>query len=87
VHHAGATSGLDESHVFVPADFIFDADAAVELDEVAADAEEDVLAVVHYFAGAGVLVGGSASTEVGAALEESDAETRVGQGAGGGEAG
>src|SRR5258708_26808990 len=50
-------------------------------------AEEDVLAVVDDFAGAGMLVGGSASAEVGAALEEGDAEVGIGEGAGGGEAG
>jgi hypothetical protein len=86
-HDGGAAAGLDERHGVIPADFVSDADAAVELDEVGANAEENVLAVVDDFAGAGVFVGGSASAEVGAALEESDAEAGVGEGAGGGEAG
>jgi len=46
-----------------------------------------VLAVVDHFAGAGMLVGRSASAEVGAALEERDAEAGIGEGAGGGESG
>ena len=71
----------------IPADFVFHADAAVELDQVGADAEENVLAVVDDFAGAGMLVGRSASAEVGAALEESDAKAGVGESAGGGESG
>ena len=87
VHHATAAAGLNESHVIVPADFVFHSDAAVELDEVGADPEENVLAVVDHFAGAGMLVGRSASAEVGAALEERDAEAGIGEGAGGGESG
>jgi len=87
VHHAAAAAGLDESHVFVPADLVGDTDAVVELNEVGADAEQDVLAVVDDFAGAGMLVGGGASPEVGAAFEESDAEAGVGEGAGSCESG
>jgi len=46
-----------------------------------------VLAVIDDFAGAGMLVGRGASAEVGAALEEGDAEAGIGEGAGGCEAG
>ena len=87
VHHAGAPAGFDEGHVVVPANLIGDADALVELDEVGADAEENMLAVVDHFAGSGMLVGGGASAKIGTALEERDAETGVGKSAGGGEAG
>ena len=86
-HHAGAAAGLDESHFVVPADFVFDADAAVELDQVGANAKQNVLAVVDDLAGAGMLVGGSASAEIGAALEESDAKAGISKGTGGGETG
>jgi hypothetical protein len=87
VHDAGAAAGLDESHLIVPADFFFDSDAAVELDQVGAEAKEDVLTIVDNFAGAGVLVGGSATAEVGSALEQGDAEARFGEGAGCGQTG
>ncbi len=84
---ARAASGLDECHVLIPANFIFHANAAVELDKVGADPEQDVLAVVDHFAGTGMLVGGCATAEIRTALEESDAETGVGKGAGGGQSG
>ena len=87
VHHAGAAAGLDEGHVIVPANFIFHSDAAVELDEVGADAEEHVLTVVHHFAGAGMLVGRGTATEIRAALKESDAEAGVRERAGRSESG
>ncbi len=86
-HDAGAAAGLDESHLVIPADFVFHADALVELDQVGADAEENVLAVVDDFAGAGMFIGGSASAEIGAALEERHAEAGIGERAGCGEAG
>ena len=82
MHYAGAAAGLDESHFIEPTDFVFHADAAVELDEVGADAEEDMLAIIDDFTGSGMLVGRSATAEVRAALEEGDAETGVGKGAG-----
>ncbi len=85
--HADAAAGLDEGHLVEPADFIFDADAPVELDQIGADAKQHVLAVVDDFAGAGMLVGRSAAAEIGTPLEESDAKAGVGQGAGGGESG
>src|ERR1700722_1694294 len=86
MHDAGAAAGFDKSHVFVPADFIFDADAAVELHQVGADAEENVLAIVDDFAGAGMFVGRSASAEIRAALEQGDAEADGGESAGPSEA-
>ena len=82
-----AAAGLDEIHLIEPANLIGDADAFVELDQVRAEAEEHVLAVVDDFSGAGMFVGRSAAAEEGALLKERDAETGVGQGAGGGESG
>ena len=69
---------LDEGHAIEPADFVFDADGFVEREQIGAGAEEDVLAVVHDFAGAGMFVGRSAAAEVGAALEDGDAEAAAG---------
>ena len=87
MHDAGAAAGLDKGHVFIPPDFIFNADAAVELDKICADAKQNVLAVVDHFSGARMLVGRGTSAEERAAFEEGDAETGVGESAGGGEAG
>jgi hypothetical protein len=66
---------------------VFDAEAGVEVDEVGAAAEEDVLAVVDDFVGGGVGVGGGSAAYVGAAFEELDLVARGGEGAGCGEAG
>src|ERR1700675_1005982 len=84
-HHAGAAAGLDKSHHVIPADFVFHADTAIELDQVCTDAKQDVLAVVDDFAGSGMLVGRCASAEIGPALKERDAKAGIGESAGGGE--
>jgi hypothetical protein len=62
---------------------LFDADAAIEREEIGAAAEEDVLAVVDDFVDAGVEVGGGATSEVAAALDELHAIAGFGEGAGG----
>jgi hypothetical protein len=66
---------------------IGDADVLVELNQVCADAEQDVLAVVDNFSSAGMLVGRCATAEERALLKERDPKPRVRQGAGGGESG
>lgn len=63
------------------------ADALVELDKVGARAKQNMLAVIDDFAGARVLVGGSASAEEWTLFENGDAEAGIGEGAGGGESG
>jgi hypothetical protein len=85
LHHAGAAAGLDEGHVVIPADFIFDANAAIELDEIGANTKKHVLAVVDDFSGAGMFVGRGASPEIRASLEECDLQAGIGEGASGGE--
>src|ERR1700692_3264073 len=86
-HDANTAAGLDESHFVVPADFLFDANAAIELHQVGADAEENVLAIVDDFAGAGMFVGRGATAKIRPALEQGNPEARVGEGASCGEAG
>jgi len=81
-HHAGAPTWFDEGHFVEPADFIFHADAPVELDQICTHAKKYVLAVVDHFAGAGMLVGRSPSAEVRTALEYGHAKARLGQRAG-----
>src|SRR5450432_3079782 len=78
---------LDEGHAIEPANFIFDADGFVERQQICAGAEQDVLAVVHDFAGAGMFVGGGASAEVGAAFEDGDLKAAASKGARGGNSG
>ena len=80
-HHRDAPAGLDEIHLIEPADLIGDADVLVELHEVAADAEEDVLAIVDNFSGAGMLVRRGAAAEERSLLEERDPKSGVRQGA------
>jgi len=46
-----------------------------------------VLAIIHYFAGTGMLVGRGAATEKGAALKQSDLKTAISKGAAGGQPG
>ena len=57
----------------------------IELDEIGAAAEQNVLAVVHHFPGAGMLVGGGASAEKGTALKQGDLKTAVGKRTAGGQ--
>ena len=75
-------AGLDHGHFFGPVNLLFDADPAVETDEVGAAAEEDVLAVVDDFVDAGMQIGRGASAEVAAALDELHAVAGFGESAG-----
>ena len=78
--HRGASARLKKSQPVVPANLVFDAQSLVELDQVGAAAEQHVLAVVHDFAGAGMLIRRSASAEIGTALEQGHAKAAAGQG-------
>ena len=53
----GASSGKNERDLVVPANLLFHAETAIELDQVGAAAQQHVLAVVHNFSGAGQLIG------------------------------
>ena len=50
------SAGKDECDLVVPANLLLDAEAAIEIDQVGAAAEQHVLAVVHHFARAGQFV-------------------------------
>ena len=78
-----AAARLDHGHAAVPEDLVGHPDAGIEIDQVGAAAEEDMLAVVDHFASAWMEVGGGAAAQVAAALQDGDAKTGVGQGAGG----
>ena len=73
------SSRLDEGIALVPANLVFDADLAVEAEQVGAAAQQQVLAVVDRLRGAGKLVAGGASAKVGTPLVEPHAEAGVGQ--------
>jgi len=72
---------LYENQALEPADLFFHPDAAVKIHQVGATTQQHVLAVVHHFAGAGMLVGGGAAAKIGAALEEAYPKTGLRQGA------
>jgi hypothetical protein len=82
MHDAGTAAGLDESHLVIPANFVFDANAAVELDEIGTNAKQDVLAIVDNLGGAGMFIRRRAPSEIGTALENGDAKTGISEGAG-----
>src|SRR3954463_10137567 len=82
-----ASAGLNVCETVVPTDLAFDSEAAVEIAEIGAAAEENVLAVVDDLAGAGMFVGGGASTEIGTLLEKRDTESGIGECAPCGESG
>src|ERR1700676_36046 len=73
--HRGAASGLEKGHALKPANLVLNSNAPVELNQVGAAAEQNVLAVVHHFASAGMLIGRRPSTKIRAPLEEGDAKT------------
>ena len=84
---APAPTRLYEGKSIEPADCLAYPEAAIKIDEVDAVTQQHVLAVVDHLSRSRVLVGGSAATEVGTALEEGDAKARFGKGAGSGQSG
>ena len=56
----------------IPANLVFHSDAPVELNQVGAAPEQDMLAVVDYFAGAGMLIGRGPAPQIRTPLEQSD---------------
>ena len=87
LEQGAASAGLDEGEVVVPADGVERVEAAIEVDEVGASADQHMLAVIDDLSGAGMFVGGGAASDVGAAFEQADLIAAVGEGAGGGESG
>ena len=82
-----SSAGLNESHAIEPADFILDSDCSVKGEKVRAQSEQDVLAVVHDFARAGMLVGRGPAAQIGTALKQGNAKPAFGKRARGGESG
>jgi hypothetical protein len=82
-----AAARLDHGHGACPVDFLVDADAAAEGNEIGAATEEDVLAVIDDFVDAGMEIGTGTAAEIAAAFNEMHAETGFSEGAGGAHAG
>src|SRR5579872_941073 len=83
--HREAPARLKKSQLVVPANLALDAQPFVELNQVDAAAEQHVLAVVHHFASAGMLIRGSASAKIRPALKQGHAKAARGKGASGSE--
>src|ERR1700722_1075522 len=77
--HASAASRLNHGDVFKPVKLIECADAPVEIDEIGAAAEEQVLAVVDNLACAGMFVGRRATADVCAAFDEAHIMAGIGE--------
>jgi hypothetical protein len=84
---AAAAAGLDEDELFVELDLVFDAEAFVEVEQVDAAAQQDVLTVVDglAFQFTADFVGRRSSTEEGAAFEDLNVMSCGGKGCGCGE--
>src|SRR6185437_4510548 len=80
-----AAAGFNKRERLIPANLIFHANTLIELNDIRASAEQNMLAVVHHFSGAGMFVGGSAAAQVRTLFEEGDAETADRQSASGGQ--
>jgi|SRR5215467_10252853 len=87
LHHRSAAAGLDEVHPVEPADLVGNSDSFVELNQIRADAEQDVLAVIDDFSRTGMLIGRGAAPEEGALLEQRNPEADVGKSTSGAESG
>src|SRR5262249_13623212 len=84
---AQASARLNEGQLIKPPNPFAHAEALIELEQVGATAEQNVLAVIDHFAGSGMLVGRRAAADVGTALEERDLSTSLSQGAAGSQTG
>ncbi len=80
----GPSSRLKKSQGIVPADLVFYSKTRIEVDEISAASEQNVLAIIYHFAGAGMLVGRSASTKKGTALKHGYLKATVGESTTGG---
>ena len=77
-HDAGHALRIEEDQAIEEFDFAFRADAAVEVFEIGAAAERDVLAIVHVLA-VRQDIGSCAAAEVGPLFEQTHAAACVSQ--------
>src|SRR6266516_4492115 len=77
--YRGTSARFQKCELIEPADFIFYTNPLIELDQVRAAPEQHMLAVINYFASAGVLIGRSTSAQIRTTLEQSDVEAAVGK--------
>src|SRR5579884_1265895 len=77
------STGREKGELIVPADVTLDAEAAVQIEQSRAAADENMLAVVDDLPGAGVLIRRRTSAEVRTPFEDLDAVACIGERAGG----
>ena len=69
LNHRHTTAGFEKIHPVIPADLFLDPDPLVKLNQVGAATEKNVLAVIDYFPGTGVLVRRRPAAQVGTLLK------------------
>jgi hypothetical protein len=87
VQEMNLSGAVDESHRALPADQVADAQPAVEVEQIGAAAEQDVLAVVELLAGLGLFERSGAATQGSSGFEQCDGDAGGFEGDGGGHAG
>jgi len=82
-----ASSRFKERQVLIPANLVLDSRTAIEIEQIGAAAEQHMLAIIDYLAGAGMLIRRGPSAKIRTALKERYAKASLCQGAPGGETG
>jgi hypothetical protein len=72
---------LDEGHAIEPLNLVVDSDPPVKVDQIGAQLEQDMLAVVDNLASARVFVGTGAASDIGTTFEYSDLKPTFSEGA------
>ena len=74
-----AAAGLDESESIEPSDPVGNSDAAIEVQQVGAASEQNMLTVVYSLACTGIFIGRSPASDERPALEEAYPKSCIGQ--------
>src|SRR6266403_2671196 len=85
-NHGSVSSRLEERQFLIPANFVLNPRATIEIEQVGAAAEQHMLAIVDNFAGARMLIRRGAPAKIGAALKQGHAKPSFGQGTSSGQA-
>ena len=72
-------AGFDEGEAIKPSNLLRHPDAAVEVEQVGAASQQDMLTVIYNLPCSGVLVGGGSASDKRPALEKSDSKSRLGE--------
>ena len=66
---AGASAGLNKGELIEPLNFVAYAELLVEMNQVGAASQQDVLAIVHHLAGSRMLIRGRPAPNIRTALK------------------